>query len=91
MVEYAFRAWELLQAGYRQVSRKHRSIARLPTGMTGLQALATKNPAFAARLLADAEESATEHYLRVYAPCIELSPAEFETFSRVRKERDSKG
>lgn len=63
-------AQELITAGYFQVSYRHREVARLPTGETGVQALAraakeqgTPPAGEWSRL----ESQAGDQYLRVYA------------------------
>ena len=74
---------DLIAAGFQQTSRRFRMLARMPAGMTGLQALATVDPNLAARLQQHAEETAAEHYRRVYAPPadqVTLTPAEFDEF-----------
>jgi hypothetical protein len=56
----------LIRAGYYQVSRKWRSIAKLPEGKTGIEALTevSGRPEWAAAL---GEGRAGDHYLRCYA------------------------
>ena len=58
---------DLIAAGFQQVSRKYRMLARLPPGMTGLEALATVDPQLAAHMLLNANRQAAEQYMRVYA------------------------
>ena len=61
------RALEIVAQGYQQVSRKNRMVARLPPGMTGLEALRTVDPQLADNFLANAERMAAEQYMRCYA------------------------
>lgn len=59
-------AAELVRLGYCQVSRKFRSVARLPEGKTGIEALADASRDLVwARTLG--EEHAAEQFRRVYA------------------------
>ena len=69
-----------------QVSRSHRSLARLPDGMTGIEALESiskDRPGWAAGM---GEGNAGEHFMRVYGrdPELraELTPEEFELFRK---------
>ena len=65
----ADRARQLIREGYRQVSRKHRIVARLPDGKTGRQALTEaidrrEDSTWIRRL---SERAAQSQFLRVYA------------------------
>jgi hypothetical protein len=74
--------------GYRSVSNKFRTLARLPPGKSGLEALAEVEPSYAESLIAQAEERATEAYLRVHAReaghTLELDPDTFLAFKRLQ-------
>jgi hypothetical protein len=61
------RAKQLIADGYYQISRKSRIVARLPTGMTGKQALKSVTPE-SRHYWVDAmrDSRAGEHYLRCY-------------------------
>lgn len=72
-------AKELVAAGYFQISRKYREVARLPEGVTGIQALQRhwREP------VKLSERDATDQYLRVYATDkIELSLIEWNDYIR---------
>jgi len=60
-------AQRLVDEGYKQVSRKYRTVARLPPGMTGLEAMRTVDPAFVEDMMRRLNDAAAEQYLRVYA------------------------
>lgn len=74
----------LLEQGVRQLSRKYRTVARLPPGMTGLEALKQRAPEKYARVMAWAEDRAAEEYCRYeakkYGDEFELSVSEFNEF-----------
>jgi hypothetical protein len=75
--------------GYRSISNKYRTIARLPPGKTGIEALSLVDPTLAEHLLAQAEERATEAYLRVHARAetgdvLVLEPDVFLAFKRAQ-------
>ena len=53
----------LILVGFEQVSRKYRTLARLPLGKTGLEALAEVDPDLAAQFLRNANRMAAEQYL----------------------------
>ena len=74
---------ELIRNGFEQVSRKYRTLARLPPGKTGLEALAEVYPDLAAHFLRNANRIAAEQYLRCYAKGedkIELTRDEFNEY-----------
>lgn len=77
---------ELVAAGYKQVSRKYRLVARLPEGKTGMEALEAHAPDTARNFRRMAEEMAASQYLRIYADRdgnqVELTPEEFEEFRK---------
>jgi len=52
---------------WRRISTKSRIIARLPEGLTGLQALQRVSPETAQELLAQLEQRAANTYRRIYA------------------------
>lgn len=67
------RALELVAQGYKQISRKYRTLGRLPEGMTGLEALATADPDLAKRMLDGVNERAGEQFMRCFARGKELT------------------
>lgn len=71
-------------AGYQQTSAKYRTIARLPEGMTGIEALKLADQEAYAHLQERLEREAASTFRRVYAQqlgCqIMLSPEEFVAF-----------
>lgn len=72
---------ELIAEGYEQISRKYRTLARLPYGKTGLEALAEVDPDLAVQYLRNAEEMAKSQYLRVYSrDKVELTTEAFNEF-----------
>ena len=77
----------LLAQGWRVISLRHRMIARLPEGTTGLEALRKVSPGLVAEWERRLEEKATETYLRCWAvgDCKRtLSEEEFAQFLRLR-------
>lgn len=83
----------LLEAGYHQVSRKFRLIARLPPGKTGRELLAEAWAEGRTGAHADnerrrawrfSEADATDQWLRVHClEWIELTPTQFAEFRRI--------
>lgn len=74
---------EIIEAGFEQVSRKYRTLARLPPGKTGLEALAEVDPGLARNFLDQANEAAARHYRAMYAKRenkIVLSIEEFKEY-----------
>lgn len=75
---------ELLQQGAQQVSRKYRIVARLPVGMTGLDALRERSPERYADVMRRAEQWAADEYRRDVAcrhgDYFELTVEEFNEF-----------
>jgi len=75
---------ELVAAGYMQVSRKYRTIARLPPGKTAIEAMKELHPHAYQQVLEDIEQSAMRQYLRVYAHSdgntLELTEEQFNAF-----------
>lgn len=72
--EHLESARQLIAEGWHQVSRAYRTLARLPDGKTGVEALIdaelrSKHPHFRLREWAEGlgERSAGNHYLRCYA------------------------
>lgn len=57
----------LLAQGVRQLSRKYRTVARLPPGMTGLEALKERAPEKYKEVMKWAEERAADVYCRYEA------------------------
>ena len=78
------RARMLRAAGYQQTSRKYRHVARIPAGLTAIEAVRRHDPRQAERFLQMAEEWAASHYRTYYAErdgCHEtLSEGEFAAF-----------
>lgn len=74
----------LIAQGYEQVSRKRRTIARLPEGKTGLEALAAVDPTHVANLRTSMENHAAEFFRRIYAEhaglTVVLTEEEFSEF-----------
>jgi len=71
---------DLITAGFQQVSRKYRLLARTPANKTPLEALAEVEPAYAKHILAQANDRAARHYMAVHArgeDKVELSYGEF--------------
>lgn len=82
------KAERLVSEGWEQISRKYRMLARLPPGLTGLEALREHDHKLVDRFLAVAEDNARFQYLRVYAPeehRIELTREEFAAYLVVTK------
>jgi hypothetical protein len=79
------RARDLVAGGYQQISSKYRLVARLPPGMTGLEALAKVDPRLAQNFLDNANELAAQQYLRCYPGVdkIRLTYEEFGAFKKV--------
>jgi hypothetical protein len=74
---------ELIAAGFQQVSRKYRRLARTPANKTALEALAEVAPEYARQILAHAEDRAARHFRAVHASGedrIELSAEEFKEY-----------
>lgn len=72
---------DLIAAGYQQVSRKHRLLARVPTGLTGLEALRTVDPFMADRMEKAVHDQAADYYRRVHSKeQVELTREEFEEY-----------
>lgn len=75
---------DLLAQGAEQMSRKYRLVARLPEGMTALEALKDRDMPLYERVMADAERRARElyrlHVAKRYGDYFELSVAEFNEF-----------
>ena len=80
------RAAELIAAGFVQTSRKYRMLARVPAGMTPLEALRQVDPDTAASLEKRMQEWCAEHYRRCFArgdDSVTLSIEEFAAFLRL--------
>jgi hypothetical protein len=60
-------AAEWVSQGYRQISRSHRLIARLPENVTALEAIARLDPEMHRRMLELVEQRAADYYRRMYA------------------------
>jgi len=60
-------ARDLIEAGYKSVSSKNRTIVRLPPGLSGLDALRRASPEAYRRIMQDAQSRAANEYRRVYA------------------------
>lgn len=76
-------ARDLAAEGWHQVSSNYRLIARLPEGMTGLEALETIDPNLAQDIREQAEAHAMRHFLRMYAEHKELTPEQFRAFKLI--------
>jgi len=75
---------KLIAQGYVQVSRRHRTLARLPAGLTGRQALDAAAPGRYPPQMP--EESCADQYRRVYAggnDVLKLSRDDFADYLRV--------
>ena len=74
----------LISTGYKQISRKHRTLAKLPDGMNGFEALQKVDPSLANHMKAGFLESCADQYRRVYSRYddnqIELSEPEFAEY-----------
>lgn len=76
---------DLIAQGYEQVSRKYRRLARLPLGMTGLEALRQADPELASHLERNLEETAKFMYLRIHAKdFVVLTPEEFAAWREMK-------
>lgn len=75
---------ELLSQNVEQLSRKFRSVARLPPGMTGLEALRERAPEHYASVMQRAERWAADEYRRYvaskYGDAFDLTPKEFNEY-----------
>jgi hypothetical protein len=75
---------ELVAAGYMQVSRRYRTVARLPPGKTAIEAMKELHPRAYQQILDDIEQSAMRQYLRMYARgdgnTLELTEDQFNAF-----------
>jgi hypothetical protein len=75
---------ELISHGYQQTSSKYRTVARLPPGKTGLEALRDVSPHDYHLIIARIEQQCASTYRRLYAEKegnqLELSPEEFAAF-----------
>jgi len=60
-------AAKLVRDGWKSTSNKHRVIARLPEGKTGLEALREVAPDDHKRIMENAERQAADTYRRLYA------------------------
>lgn len=58
---------ELVRRGYKQTSRKNRTIAIIPEGMTAMEALATVEPDYTDRLRERMEREAADRFRRFHA------------------------
>lgn len=58
---------QLVAAGYMQISRAYRRVARLPPGKTAIEAIKEGHPRLYQQLVEDMEESAKRNYLRLCA------------------------
>jgi hypothetical protein len=79
-------ARELIAAGYEQVSAKYRHVARLPEGMTGIEALAMHDPGELRRIQDEIERRCAATFRRVFSSVIgtkcakTLTPGQFKAF-----------
>lgn len=60
-------AAQLVRDGWKGTSNRHRHIARLPEGKTGLEALRIVAPDDYRRIMENAERQAADTYRRIYA------------------------
>lgn len=76
---------KLIRRGYKQTSSKYRTVACLPEGMTGLQALESYNPDAYKALMERTEQQAADTFRRVNATGLlqlELTEEEFTEFKK---------
>lgn len=77
----------LVAEGWVQISRRHRMVARLPKGKTGLQALQERDLGAYKRLMERVEREAASTFLRVYSnregERRELTLPEFAAFRKL--------
>jgi len=74
---------EVIAGGFKQVSRKYRMLARVPTGKTPIEALREVDPRAAKRLEERLHDWATNEYIRCHAEGenkVELSVEEFKEY-----------
>jgi len=71
---------DLIEAGYVQVSRRYRMLARVPPGLTGRQALDAAAPGRYHQRLS--EDACAEQYRRVYARGTDVVTLTREDFIR---------
>lgn len=80
-------AVDLIRDGWKSVSNKYHTIARLPFGKTGLETLQESAPDEFKRIMALAEQQAANTYLRMYATeragtSQQLDSSMFQAFKR---------
>ena len=77
---------ELIDQGYESTSNKYRTVARLPPGKTGVEALREVSPHDYALIVYRIEQQCASAYRRIYAQRngdqIELSVEEFRQFKQ---------
>lgn len=74
---------QIIAGGFKQVSRKYRTLARVPAGKAPLDALREVNPQAAKRLEERIADWATDEYIRCHAEGenkVELSVEEFKEY-----------
>lgn len=77
-------AQSLIDQGYKSTSNKYRFVARLPEGMTGLEALKQVAPDYYEHMMRRIECEAVAQYLRAYSKdYIVLTPEEFMAFKQL--------
>lgn len=75
-------AKDLIAKGFKQVSRKHRLLARMPEGVDVFQLLAAVDSSMLDTLRRNAESL----YLRVHAPHVEVAQDVLEAFHELNGE-----
>lgn len=75
---------ELIALGYVQTSSRFRHLARLPPNTTGIEALRSVDDQLVRNWLENLDNNCADHYRRVHASKIELTPEEFAEYKRLR-------
>lgn len=79
-------AEEMIAQGYKSTSNKYRTVARLPPGKTGIEALREVSPHEYRDIMRQLEQRCADRYRCIYAEKngdqLELSPEEFTAFKR---------
>ena len=77
---------ELIRNGYTQTSRRFRRLAKLPDGMSGIEAMQTVDPTWIKERMSRLEADAAELFCRVHsAEKIELTDVEFAIYLQLRR------
>jgi hypothetical protein len=84
--EEAVNVEELIAEGYQSTSNKYRTVARLPAGKNGIEALREIAPSEYHHIMERIEQECARTYRRLYAEKhgdqLELSIEEFQAFKR---------